>query len=230
MKKTDETTGKPERPGFDRRMTREEINTLPIQRYDGPVEVIRNRAELTEAVGHLLKEKVLGFDTETRPSFKKGESYPPALIQLTGKKTTYIFQLRHLKFPRALRALLSNPNIIKAGVALGNDVRMLMEVAPFRPQGMVDLGDVAKRAGIKNYGLRGLSAVLLGYRISKSAQVSNWARNELTPSQIVYAATDSWVSRDLFLRLQAMGVSMSPDHTDPGAKKSEPKAKKPASG
>ncbi len=198
-------SGNNERPGFDRRMTREEINALPIRRYGRTVRIVRTRPELDAAVQRLAKERLLGFDTETRPAFEKGRVYPPALIQLAGRQGAYLFQLRHLKFPRALRRLLAEPNIVKAGVAPEYDVAQLKELGHFRDAGFVDLSDLARRVGIKNHGLRGLAAVLLGFRISKQAQRSNWARETLTPAQVRYAATDAWVSRELYLQLVQEG-------------------------
>ncbi len=198
-------SGNGERPGFDRRMTREEINALPIRRYGRKVRIVQTREELDAAVQGLTKERLLGFDTETRPAFEKGRVYPPALIQLAGRQGAYLFQLRHLKFPRALRRLLADPDIIKAGVAPEYDVAQLKELGHFRDAAFVDLSEVARRAGIKNHGLRGLAAVLLGFRISKQAQRSNWARETLTPAQVLYAATDAWVSRELYLRLMQEG-------------------------
>ncbi|NOY53995.1 MAG: 3'-5' exonuclease domain-containing protein 2 [Deltaproteobacteria bacterium] len=199
--KPDESTG---RPGFDRRMTREEINALPIRRFERTVRVIRSREEMGEALERLRSEKVLGFDTESRPSFKKGESYPPSLIQLAGRRSVYLFQLRHLKFPRPLREILSSPQIIKAGAALDDDIRKLKELGPFRAAGFVDLGTMAREMEIKNHGLRGLSAVLLGFRISKKSQCSNWARDVLVPAQVGYAAMDAWVSRELYLHMKKL--------------------------
>jgi len=192
------------RPGFDRRMTREEINALPIRRFERTVRVIRSRVEMGEALERLQREKILGFDTESRPSFKKGESFPTALLQLAGRRSVYLFQLRHLKFPRLLREILSSPHIIKAGAALDDDLRKLKELGPFRAAGFVDLGSMAREMGIKNHGLRGLAAVLLGFRISKKAQCSNWAREVLTPAQVGYAAMDAWVSRELYLCMDKM--------------------------
>ncbi len=198
-------SGVSERPGFDRRMTREEINALPIQRYGRKIRIVRTRQELEAAVGDLAKERLLGFDTETRPAFEKGRVYPPALVQLAGGRRAYLFQLRHVRFPRALRRLLADPDIIKAGVAPEHDVAQLKELGHFRDAGFVDLSEVARRVGIKNHGLRGLAAVLLGFRISKQAQRSNWARETLTAAQVLYAATDAWVSRELYLRLMQEG-------------------------
>ncbi len=200
------------RPGFDRRMTREEINALPIRRFERTVRVIRSREEMGEAIERLRREKILGFDTESRPSFKKGECYPPSLIQLAGQRGVYLFQLRHLKFPRALREVLSTDSIIKTGAALDDDIRKLKELGPFKAAGFVDLGSMAREMEIKNHGLRGLSAVLLGFRISKKAQCSNWARQELTPAQVSYAAMDAWVSRELYLRMNKLRKQRKPDN------------------
>lgn len=183
-------------------MTREEINECPIRRWEGTVHVIRTREELGPAVQALMKETILGFDTETRPAYHKGESYLPSLLQLAGEKEVYLFQLNHLGLSGPLRTILADSKIVKAGVALAYDLRELHKLAQFKPSGFVDLGGVAKEAEIKNHGLRGLAAVLLGFRIPKGAQTSNWARDVLTPTQIQYAATDAWVGRELYLKLQ----------------------------
>lgn len=190
------------RPGLTQRMTREEINECPIRRWEGAVHVIRTREELGPAVKALMKETILGFDTETRPAYHKGESYLPSLLQLAGEKEVYLFQLKPLGLPDPLRTILADPKIIKAGVALAYDLRELHKLAQFKPAGFVDLGGIAKKAEIKNHGLRGLAAVLLGFRIPKGAQTSNWARDVLTPTQIRYAATDAWVGRELYLKLR----------------------------
>lgn len=183
-------------------MTKNEINECPINNYNGPVHVVRSKEELAGAVEQLEKETILGFDTETRPAYTKGQSYPPSLLQLAGENGVYIFQLNHLRFPTPLRKILADKDIVKAGVALDYDISELNKLARFTPAGFIDLGKVAKGADIKNHGLRGLSAVLLGFRISKSAQKSNWAKDRLTPAQIKYAATDAWVGRELYLRLR----------------------------
>ncbi|MCD6389465.1 MAG: 3'-5' exonuclease domain-containing protein 2 [Desulfobulbaceae bacterium] len=200
------TNNDTDRPGFDRRMSKDEINDCPMERWTGPVSVIRTRDELTAATRKLAGQTLLGFDTETRPAFKKGESYPPSLLQLGGDDEVFIFQLKHLGLARPLREILADPAIIKAGVGLDYDIRELKKMSGFKASGFMDQGNLAKKAGIRNHGLRGLAAVLLGFRISKGMQVSNWARNELTPQQIQYAATDAWVGRRLYLALeQAVG-------------------------
>jgi len=184
-----------------------EINLLPIRSYDGPVSVVRDQAGLTKALKVLAAERVLGFDTETRPAFKKGERHAPAVLQLAGASDVFVFQLTVLGFPEQLRAVLADTERLKAGVALGHDVRMLQELKTFEPAGFVDLGTLAKNAGLKNFGLRGLAAALLGVRISKKARLSNWAVKRLTPDQINYAATDAWISRELYVRFEKAGLA-----------------------
>ena len=185
-----------------RRMSKDEINQCLIRRYEGPVHVIRSQEGLAGAVQQLEKEVILGFDIESRPAYKKGQSYPPALLQLAGKNAVFIFQLKHLYLSKPLLKILADPNIIKAGVSLDYDVSELKKLAPFEAAKFVDLGKLAKQVGIRNYGLCGLSAVLLGFRISKGSKHSNWAKDTLTPKQIAYAATDAWVGRELYKKIQ----------------------------
>ena len=189
------------RPGFDRRMSKDEINACPMERWIGPVSVVRTRDELAAAMRKLAGHTLLGFDTETRPAYNKGESYLPSLLQLASDDDVFIFQLKHLGLAKPLHDILADPAIIKAGVSLDYDIRELNKLSRFKAAGFMDLGNLAKKAGIKNHGLRGLAAVFLGFRISKGAQTSNWARNVLTPQQVQYAATDAWVGRRLYLAL-----------------------------
>lgn len=197
------TTKKHRRPGFDRRMSKDEINACPITRYEGPVSIIKCRRTLTEAIEQLQGETVLGFDTETRPAFKKGQYYPPALLQLAHAEGVLLFQLKHLGLPRPIIQILTDPQVIKTGVSLKFDIQELQKLTPFQPDGFVDLANIAKKQGIKNHGLRGLAAVVLGNRISKSAQRSNWSKDALSPAQIRYAATDAWIGRELYKKLMS---------------------------
>ncbi|MEW6595079.1 MAG: 3'-5' exonuclease [Thermodesulfobacteriota bacterium] len=189
------------RPGFDRRMTKEEINACPMGQWTGPVQVVRTHAELAAAMEQLAGQTLLGFDTETRPAYSAGESYLPSLLQLASKEEVFLFQLKPLGLARPLCDILADPGIIKAGVSLNDDIRALQQLAPFTAAGFVDVGLLAKQAEIKNHGLRGMAAVLLGFRVAKGAQTSNWARDVLTPQQIRYAATDAWVGRELYLAM-----------------------------
>jgi ribonuclease D len=186
------------------KITKEEINTLPLKAYDGPVTIVETDAQLKEVLPRLKKEKVLGFDTESRPSFKKGDNYPASLIQLGGEKEVWLFQISKFQDIKPLWRVLANHRIAKTGVAIADDIKKLQELLDFKPAGFVEIADLTQKAGILNTGLRSLAGLLLGFRISKRAQVSNWARSKLTEAQVQYAATDAWVSRELFLHMQQL--------------------------
>ena len=183
-------------------ISREEINLLPIGRWDGPSRLVRTVEEVSGAVQSLSRASLLGFDTETRPAFRKGQKFSPSLLQLATSDEVFLFQLQHTGLPEVLLTLLGNPAIIKAGVALDFDLLSLQALQPFQPGGFVDLARMARCRGIKNQGLRGLAAAVCGIRISKSARTTNWANNDLTSQQIQYAATDAWIGREIYLRLE----------------------------
>ena len=189
-------------PEYAIALTRDDINAMPMDRYHGPIELANEPEAVAAACRELAQEEVLGFDTETRPTFRKGEFYQPSLIQLADARRVYLFQLREGRIPDPLKALLGNPAVLKAGVALDYDLKQLRAMDDFEPGGFAPLEPLARKLRIKNRGLRGLAAALLGFRISKRAQCSNWSRTELTEAQILYAATDAWVSRQLYLELR----------------------------
>lgn len=182
-------------------LSKDEINALPIRAYEGDIRLIRDEETLLEALDLLGREDVLGFDTETRPTFTKGKISSPALLQLAARDCVYLIQLTRLPFDERLADLLADARIIKAGVAVRDDLIALERLHPFTPGGAVDLAALARARGIKAQGLRSLAAHLLGFRISKSAQCSNWEKDELSPQQIRYAATDAWVGRELYTLL-----------------------------
>jgi ribonuclease D len=182
-----------------------EINLLPLKKYTGPVEVISDDPRLRAIVAELHGERVLGFDIEVRPAFKSGDHFLPALVQLAGNEKVFLVQLKKMNSKHLLAGLFADAGIVKAGIAVAGDVGKLHEVMKFIPAGFVELGKMAAKAGIKAGGVRTLAAQLLGFRISKGAQCSNWERGELTPAQILYAATDAWVCREIFLFLEKLG-------------------------
>lgn len=184
-------------------ISKEELASLPLFRYEGPIHLIRTDAELVHHITDLRREKVIGFDTETRPSFRRGQNYLPTVIQMATADATYIIQLAGLEATGLINVILSSPDILKTGIALDQDLIKLKERFPFAERSILDLGRLAARQKIAKTGLRNLAGLLLGYRISKQAQVTNWAANELTPAQIQYAATDAWISRELFFALEA---------------------------
>ncbi len=199
--------------------SKEEINNLPMLSYQGEIIVVRSQEELELVLPRIKQESVLGFDTETRPLFKKGIPYKPSLIQLATKDTVYLIQINLVPFNKHLADILSDAEIVKAGVAVKDDLNALAKIFPFKPQSFVELADLANQKGLKAQGLRTIAANLLGFRISKKAQCSNWASPYLTHAQIKYAATDAWLGRILYHSL--MQLEDSPDHV-----KNQPKPKK----
>jgi hypothetical protein len=195
------------RPAFrpDQKLSHDDINRLEIAAYSGPIHVVTSRPQMLAAVAELRRENLLGFDIETRPSFKKGDFYPPALLQLAGAEAVFIFQLAAIGgLPAELAGLLADPGITKAGVAIDRDIRELRSLTEFQPAGFVDLGALAARRGVKHHGLRGLAAVLLGCRISKGGRLTRWDRPNLPQKALLYAATDAWIGRRIFEALRKL--------------------------
>jgi ribonuclease D len=188
-----------------RAISREAVNELPIRRYEGEVVLVATPAEAERAAAEFAAERVAGFDTETRPAFRAGVSYAPALAQVATARTVYLFQLQRADFSRILGALLASATV-KAGVGLRDDVRQLQAVFAFAPSALVDLGEVARRHGLEKSGVRTLAALFLGFRIPKGTKTSNWASPRLSPQQVTYAATDAWACRELYLRFEALGL------------------------
>ncbi len=187
-----------------KRISREELNQLPIRRYEGSVYVIAERPDLQHAMQDMLQESVVGFDTETRPAFRPGESYPPSLVQFATASAVYLLQVRQQELLGAMAEVLSSETIIKVGVSVADDIRNLKELFEFDERSVVDLGKVAKRHGLKQTGVRNLAGMFLGARIPKGAKTTNWAVRRLTPQQIAYAATDAWACRELYLRFREL--------------------------
>jgi len=192
-----------------RTVSREEINALPIRRYEGEVRLVAGAESLERAMADILQESVAGFDTETRPAFRPGESYLPALAQVAAARAVYLFPLQHQDFGAPLAQILSAESVIKAGVGLKDDLRSLKKLITFEEKSMVDLGTVAKRHGLGQTGVRNLAGLFLGFRIPKGIKTSNWAAPRLSAQQITYAATDAWICRELYLRFEKLGLLAS---------------------
>lgn len=187
-------------------ISREALNVLPVQRYEGPIHFVDTPALLHAARIDILGERAAGFDTETRPAFSKGESYLPSIVQVATANGVHIFPLRYTDTHGLLGEMLGAQNIAKIGVALAYDLRTLKQVFPFHERHIVDLGIIAKRHGYEQTGVRNLAGLLMGYRIPKGAKTTNWSAPHLTPAQIAYAATDAWVCRELYLKFETTGM------------------------
>lgn len=183
-------------------ITADEINSLPLRTFDGKTSVISNPDQLGKIVKEIESYEVVGFDTETRPSFRKGQIFQVSLLQLAIPKKVFLIRLHHTGVTEELASLFSNRKIIKAGVGIRDDLKSLQKLRPFDPASCFDLSLLAKQAGLQVESVKKLTALLLGFRISKSAQTSNWEVATFTQKQIEYAATDAWVCLELFHKLK----------------------------
>lgn len=176
---------------------------LPLYSYDGDVVVVDSMEIYNEVRYELFLEKIWGFDTETKPSFKKGtsNSKSASLMQLSSRSKTYLFRLNKIGLPQELLDFLSSSEFIKIGVALRDDLKVIKKLHNFEPAGFIDLQNIIKEYEINELGLKKMAAIVLGIRISKSQQLSNWEADILNEKQIKYAATDSWISREIYIKL-----------------------------
>jgi ribonuclease D len=182
-------------------ITVEEIAEYELSWFKDEIIVVDNLKTFYEVLPRLLGIGLLGFDTETKPTFKKGRKNLVALIQLSTDNLACLFRINKIGFPEELIKLLSDPSVIKAGVAVHDDIRFLKGVKKFSPEGFVDLQSFVKDFGIQSSGLKKLAAIVLGFRISKRQQVTDWEAEELTEAQQIYAATDAWVCQQVYSKL-----------------------------
>jgi len=188
---------------FPERLGKEHIKTLPVRAFDGKIHLITENKDVTDAIKTLRKYPILGFDTETRPVFRKGVHHNVSLLQLSTPEEAYLFRLNYLGFPNEVVALLEDSSILKVGVAILDDVRGLQKLSNFKADGFIELADIAGDLGIVTCGLRNLAAIFLGVRITKKAQLTNWERPVINSKQSLYAATDAWICLEMYLFLKS---------------------------
>ncbi|MDR2929156.1 MAG: 3'-5' exonuclease domain-containing protein 2 [Cytophagaceae bacterium] len=191
---------------------KETIDDLPIAHFDGEVVVIEDKAAVGNAIDELMLENLLGFDTETKPTFKKGQIHKVALLQICAADKAYLFRLNKTGFAPELISLLENDSVMKVGVGIRDDLRLLNKLKLFKPNGFVDLQDMVKSFGIKTMSLKGLAANILNLRVSKRQRLTNWEASILTPAQIDYAATDAWIALQLFTQLMRTKAAPQPEY------------------
>ena len=181
----------------------EEIGSLELASFPGEIVVVDEEGPVLEsAVRYLKNQRVLGFDTETRPTFSPDQpSSGTALLQLSGSGKAFLFRLKKCGLPRSLASVLANPSILKVGAATLDDVRGLQKITRFSPKGFVDLQNMVWEYGIRDKSVKKMTAIILGVKISKAQQLSNWEAEHLSDSQQRYAATDAWVCREMYLKL-----------------------------
>ena len=191
---------------FPREISREEMAALPIRRYEGEIVLVADHRALVRATEDIGLEAVVGWDTETRPAFRKGEMYLPSLVQVATSRAVYVFQLARLDVSAQVAGFFAAPGIVKVGISVKDDLTKLAMVFPLEPAAVLDAGTVAKRHGMEQTGLRNLAGIFLGFRVPKGAKTTNWAAARLSEQQITYAATDAWACRELYLKFRELGM------------------------
>jgi ribonuclease D len=186
---------------YQENITVEEIAGHELAWFKGEIVMVDNLKTFYEVFPRLLGFDLLGFDTETKPTFKKGKKHSVCLIQLSTDNLACLFRINKIGIPDELSNLLSNPGVIKTGVAVHDDIRFLAGIKKFNARGFVDLQMFVKAFGIQSSGLKKLAAIILGYRISKRQQVTDWEAEKLTEAQQIYAATDAWVCHQIYKKL-----------------------------
>lgn len=191
------------------KLTAEELELLPLEQFEGDIEVVETIERSIVAAKEMANETMLGFDTETRPSFKRGVSYKTALLQLSTDKKAWLIRLNKTGLADCIVAILEDPKILKAGVAIRDDIKGLQKWHNFTPGNFIELQNMAAENGIEDFSLKKLAAHVMGIRISKRQRLSNWEADSLTIAQQNYAATDAWVGLECYKGLKN-GVQMHP--------------------
>lgn len=186
---------------FKYSIDKDEINDKPLGKFEGRIDIVDSKEKLFEAINILEKHSHIGFDTESRPSFRKGEHHPVALIQLAVDDYSCLVRINQLEDITPLKKIISNDNIAKIGLGLSRELTELLEETGLKCRHFIDLERIAAENKFKQRGVRALAAFFLNIRISKGAQKSNWERADLTEAQKTYAATDAWVCLQIYNKM-----------------------------
>lgn len=190
---------------YSEKISSEEIESLELVSFDGPISVISEiDEEYNEAITYLERQQILGFDTETKPCFQSGmPQNHVALLQLSGEDKAFLFRVNKLGIPQSLAKILGDPQITKVGAAVNDDIKGLQFYTKFQAKGFVDLQKLAAEFGIKDKSVKKLAANILGLRVSKAQQLSNWEAANLSGAQLKYAAIDAWICRKMYITLKS---------------------------
>lgn len=194
---------------FAKSITKEEIAILPKEEFAGRIIVIQNEKEAEKAVAYLSEFPIVGFDTETRPSFKKGQSNKVALIQLATDDTCFLFRLNRIDIPACLVGFLTDSAIRKIGLSLKDDFGAMRKRSEMTPAGFLDLQDYVGGFGIEEASLQKIYAILFGKRISKGQRLTNWEADILSDAQKKYASLDAWACLKIYNRLRNLATVVS---------------------
>jgi ribonuclease D len=198
------------RPGPEKNISNEEVNQLPMGSFDGPVVVISDASNVPAAFEEINQHERVGFDTETKPVFVRGHFNKVAILQIAIPGKAFLFRLNATGLTDEMKAFFQSEKILKIGVAIRDDIKALQHLKKFNPGGFVELTTLTRAAGYEVESVKKLTALVLGFRISKSAQTSNWEAPQLDEKQIIYAATDAWVCLQIY---ESLKVSLMWDET-----------------
>ena len=186
---------------FIDKISNEQTALLPAVEFRGEIRIVEHERDIAAACKTLAEQPVIGFDTETRPSFRPGVTFRVSLLQLSTPTVCYLFRLNKIPLAKPILQLLEDRRILKIGADVAGDIRSLRQIRHFRDGGFVDLQGIAPEWGIGEKSLRKLSAIVLGRRVSKAQRLSNWEAATLTDKQQLYAATDAWVCTRIYEQL-----------------------------
>jgi ribonuclease D len=186
------------------------VAALEAARFGGRIVIVDKMEDVEAAYNDLKSHTMIGFDTETRPSFRAGVSYKVGLLQLSTPDTCYLIRLSHIRLDNRILKILGSRQILKVGADVSGDIRALHALRNFNADGFVDLQVEASRWGIEEKSLRKLSAIVLNKHVSKAQRLSNWEAESLTPQQQEYAATDAWICPEILKELQRVEPKAEP--------------------
>lgn len=184
---------------------KEIFSKLPAENFDGRIELVQTPAAAVKAMRYLMEQPLVGFDTETRPSFRKGDNHKVALMQLSTDNICFLIRLNRLGIFPAMKEFLESESVVKIGLSTKDDFHMLNALAPVEPKGFVELQSMVKEYGIGEASLTKIYALLFGKRISKAQRLTNWEAVELTSAQQNYAALDAWACLQIYRKLTSAG-------------------------
>lgn len=177
--------------------------------FPGTIHLIDSDQKLQQVVTLLKECRQLGFDTETRPSFKVGEVYKVALLQLATETDAFLIRLHFISQFQILKEIFEDENVLKVGLAIRDDLKLLRKTFIFEPKNFIELQTLAKEKKLKNLGLKGMTEEVLGEQLTKGPKLTNWEMQTLNDRQLMYAATDAWIGLKLFKRLHSENNSAS---------------------
>lgn len=183
---------------FTHTITKEEIAKLAVEEFKGRIITVLTKEDTDKAVDYLLRYPIVGFDTETRPSFKKGQRYKISLMQISTEDTCFLFRLNHIGIPESLEKFLHSEGTMKIGLSLRDDFGAIRKRTDIEPANFLDLQNFVGKFGIEDASLQKIYAILFNKKISKGQRLTNWEADILTESQKKYAALDAWACLKIY--------------------------------